>query len=286
MASNKTGVRAEDAVVSSMNSLKDQVRQFWDNESCGEVYAHGASATERMREQARRRYELEPYIPSFAKFEAGLGQSVLEIGVGMGADHLEWAKASPHTLAGVDLTSRAIEWTRSRLNAEGFDSDLRECDAEALPFADSSFDCVYSWGVIHHSPDIRAAIREIHRVLKVGGVARVMIYHSRSLVGILLWTRYALLAGKPKDTLTKIYAEQLESPGTKAYSSAEAKALFAEFSSVATRVELSVGDLLLGAAGQRHEGVVLQLLRRVWPRWFISRFLRRHGLFLLIEARR
>jgi SAM-dependent methyltransferase len=282
----KAHVRAEAAVVNRMNSLKDQVREFWNNESCGEVYAHGESEIERMREQARRRYELEPYIPSFAHFGEGEGQRVLEIGVGMGADHLEWAKARPHALAGVDLTPRAIEWTRSRLNAEGFDSDLRVSDAEALPFADSSFDNVYSWGVIHHSPDIRAAVREIHRVLKVGGVARVMIYHSRSLVGILLWTRYALLVGKPKDSLTKIYAEQLESPGTKAYSPAEAHELFSQFSSVTTRVELSVGDLLLGAAGQRHEGLVLRLLRRIWPRWFVSRFLRRQGLFLLIEARR
>ena len=83
--------------------------------------------------------------------------------MGMGADHLEWAKAAPRSLTGVDLTGQAIAVTRERLALYGLRSRLLVTDAEHLPFADASFDFVYSWGVIHHSPDTPAAVREIAR---------------------------------------------------------------------------------------------------------------------------
>ena len=96
----------------------------------------------------------------------------------MGADHLEWARSSPRSLTGIDLTDRAIQFTQERLGFYSLYSDLRVADAENLPFSDNSFDIVYSYGVLHHSPDTAQAIREVHRVLRPGGSARIMIYHS------------------------------------------------------------------------------------------------------------
>jgi ubiquinone/menaquinone biosynthesis C-methylase UbiE len=115
---------------------------------------------------------------------------VLEVGVGMGADHLEWARHMPRSLSGIDLTERAIAHTATRLALYGLRSDLRVADAEKLPFRDASFDLVYSWGVLHHSPDTPRAVREVLRVLRPGGLARVMIYHAHSMVGYMLWLRY------------------------------------------------------------------------------------------------
>jgi len=80
----------------------------------------------------------------------------------MGADHLEWARSGPRRLVGVDLTPRAVAWTAQRLATYGMASHLREADAEHLPFPDGSFDIVYSWGVLHHSPDTVQALREAH----------------------------------------------------------------------------------------------------------------------------
>jgi ubiquinone/menaquinone biosynthesis C-methylase UbiE len=54
-------------------------------------------------------------------------------------------------------------------------------DAEALPLPDDSFDRVSSNGVLHHTPDIGAALREVRRVLKPGGEARVILYNRDSL---------------------------------------------------------------------------------------------------------
>jgi SAM-dependent methyltransferase len=264
--------------------LKQAVRDFWQKSACGEVYAQGDSLQEQLDAQARARYDLEPCIWDFARFAQGRGRDVLEVGVGMGADHLEWAKAAPRSLAGVDLTPRAIEFTRARLALCGLHSRLFVADAESLPFADASFDLVYSWGVLHHTPETARAIEQVRRVLRPGGTARVMIYHARSLVGGLLWLRYGLLAGRPARPLAEIYAQHLESPGTKAYSVSEARQLFGGFSQVEMRPQLSVGDLLEGAAGERYSGALLSLARALWPRPLIRRTLGGHGLFLLIEA--
>lgn len=159
-------------------------------------------------------------------------------------------------------------------------------DAENLPFAKETFHCVYSWGVIHHSPDTAKAVSEIFRVLKPGGEARIMVYHKYSLVGAMLWVRYALLSGKPFTTLSEIYSRHLESPGTKAYSASEARRLFSAFSNVSLEIELSHGDLLSEHAGQRHRGRALSLARLVWPRRFVKTFLKRFGLFLCVTASR
>ena len=111
-----------------------------------------------------------------------------------------------------------------------------------------------------------------------------MIYHKHSLVGYMLWLRYALLAGKPCCALGDIYANHLESPGTKAYTMDEARELFRKFSAVRIATVLTHGDLLESGAGQRHRGWLLSLAKRLWPRRLLRWALPGHGLFMLIEA--
>lgn len=262
---------------------KDAVRNFWERASCGEdLYLTGADLRN-YDEHARERYRLEPYIEPFADFENAKDKRVLEIGVGLGADHERFARAGAF-LRGVDLTERAIFHTRRRFELLGLASDLSVGDAEKLRFDDQSFDLVYSWGVIHHSPDTAKAVAEIYRVLCPGGRARIMIYHKWSLVALMLWTRHGLLRLRPWKGLAAIFAEYLESPGTKAYSVDEARALFAEFSDVNIRTVLTHGDLLESGAGQRHRGPLLAAARLLWPRALLRRFCTGCGLFMLITA--
>lgn len=262
---------------------KADVRTFWNNSACGEIYAGDGDSKEQFAAQREARYTLEPYIHGFARFD-GHDKEVLEIGVGMGAEHIEWARSGPRRLVGVDLTPRAVELTQARLDIECLRSEVQVADAEALPYPDESFDIVYSWGVLHHSPDTPRAFDEVFRVLRPGGEARIMIYHSRSITGYVLWLRYALGALRPWRSLAEVYAQHLESPGTKAYTVDDVRRMTRRFSSVSTRIELGVGDLMLGAAGQRHAGLLLTIARRVWPRWLIRRLLPQRGLLLLIEA--
>ena len=266
-----------------MNDPKNEVHDFWDKASCGEdLYLKSLDEAGYMS-QMHKRYELEPYIENFAKFEECSLKDVLEVGVGLGADHQRFAQAGAR-LTGIDLTERAVEHTRHRLNLFDLKSNLKVADAEALPFAEKSFDLVYSWGVLHHSPNTQRAIGEVWRVLRSGGRTRIMIYNKYSLIGYMLWVRYALLAGKPWRNLSDIYLHHLESPGTKAYTINEARNLFKQFSELKISIVLTHGDLLESDAGQRHRGVMLNIARMVWPRRLLRALLPGCGLYMMVEA--
>src|SRR3954469_10719362 len=90
--------------VMSRSAEKEQLKLFWEDLSCGEIYAKGDGGRDQLETQARVRYSLEPFIYDFADFRSGAGKNILEIGVGMGADHLQWARARPQLLCGIDLT--------------------------------------------------------------------------------------------------------------------------------------------------------------------------------------
>jgi ubiquinone/menaquinone biosynthesis C-methylase UbiE len=274
---------AEEAML--MDDEKSAVRDFWEQASCGEGLYLNAATVDGYRTQAAHRYRLEPCIEPFADFAGAKGKRVLEIGVGLGADHQRFAESGA-TLWGIDLTARAVEHVRRRFQLFGLHSDLAAGDAENLQFPDASFDLVYSWGVLHHSPDTPKAFAEVHRVLRPGGTAKIMIYQTWSLVGLMLWMRYAALRLRPWMTLAQTYSRYLESPGTKAYTVKEARQLCAAFASVDVSIVLTHGDLLESDAGQRHRGMSLTLARMIWPRTLLRRYGSRFGLFMLIEARK
>ena len=268
-----------------MSAEKQRVTEFWDRASCGEDLYLPKTDRAGYEEHARARYELEPEIAQLARFDTARGKRLLEIGVGLGADHERFGRGGAE-LYGIDLTPRAIQHTRQRLENAGLSSRLATGDAENLDFPDDTFDIVYSWGVLHHTPDTRRAVAEVYRVLKPGGEARIMIYHKWSMVGFMLWTRYALLKLRPWMTLSSVYARYLESPGTIAYSVREARQLFRDFCDVRIATRMSHADLLDSEAGQRHRGLLLTAARRLWPRRLLKRWLPRLGLEMLIEARK
>jgi len=178
-----------------MNTEKQRVHDFWNQASRGEsLYLQGLDPGA-YEAHARKRHQLEPYILEFAGFDDAGGKRILEIGMGLGADHQRFARAGAD-LHGIDLTARAVEHTRRRLTACGLASQLRVGDAEQLEYPDEYFDRVYSWGALHHSPDTPRAVSEVWRVLKRGG-ARIMMYHKWGMVGLMLWVRHALLGLRP-----------------------------------------------------------------------------------------
>jgi ubiquinone/menaquinone biosynthesis C-methylase UbiE len=116
----------------------------------------------------------------FVDFDALEYEDVLDVGCGSGIATQLLAEAGANVTA-VDLTSWAVETTRRRLAAFGLQAEVRQEDAERLPFADESFDLVFSWGVIHHSSDMDRALSELVRVTRRGGSIVLMVYHRRSL---------------------------------------------------------------------------------------------------------
>jgi SAM-dependent methyltransferase len=156
------------AKIDASEDAKKKVHDFWNEAACGEnLYLQKIDQAGYL-EHASERYRLEPDIIPFADFPATQGKKVLEIGVGLGAEHQRFAEAGAE-LYGIDLTERAVEHTRQRLSLFGLSSHLMVGDAENLNFQDETFDIVYSWGVLHHSPNTPKAINEVYRVLKRGG---------------------------------------------------------------------------------------------------------------------
>ena len=266
----------------------NKVYKFWNSESCGERYANGSEIKEKFLSETKERYHLEPYIIQFAEFENFRNLDVLEIGVGCGSDHSQIAVNQPKTLTGIDLTERAIENTKTRLKVLGLKSFLKTDNAEALSFESNSFDAVYSWGVLHHSPNTKKCFEEVYRVLRPNGFAKIMIYHKHSPTGWMLWIRYALLRGQPFTSLNEIYSKYLESPGTKAYTITEAKNLTKLFSGSEISVQLSFGDLLEGNVGERHKGKILSIAKLIFPKVFVVALARMFpiGLCLMISVKK
>jgi ubiquinone/menaquinone biosynthesis C-methylase UbiE len=233
------------------------VADFWEAEACGERYGD-------LQDQTR--YRLEPEILTFANFPDAEGLRTLEIGVGMGSDFLRWSRA--HAISfGIDLTHRALSITSLRLRDEGLTTRLTQADAEHLPFKDGSFDMVYSWGVLHHSPDTEVALEEAVRVLVPGGRMRLMLYHRHSWVALAAWVRFALLGGRPLVGLRKAIS-YMESPGTKAFTAQE------------------IGQMLGHSLEQLRVSTALTHWDRKWAPGLARLAGNRFGWFLLVDGRK
>ena len=255
----------------SNNNLKERVRAFWQEHPCGTKFADAEPGSPRFYELVEEhRYSKEWHIPAAADFSSSAGLKVLEIGCGLGTDGAQFAKAGAD-YTGVDLTEAAVELARKRFEISNLPGKFQTADAENLEFANESFDLVYSHGVLHHTPDTARAVREIHRVLRPGGRAVVMLYHRdsynyrvnismlrRAGAQLLRWKSGVklvhLLTGEPESSLQD-HARQLQTksnylntdeflsrntdgagnPLARVYSRSEARELFKDFAHVELR---------------------------------------------------
>ncbi len=209
-------------------TLKIEVEDFWNKQTCGTwITDREKFSREYFEEIEQDRYEVQPEIFSFAEFTRWHGKKVLEVGVGAGTDFLQWVRAGAE-VTGLDLTEQACEHVKHRLSL--YEMKAKEIvvgDSENLPFNDGTFDLVWSWGVIHHTPNTEKAMREIVRVLKSGGRGKIMIYHRHSVLAYLFWVKHALLKGKLWLTIGDVLWDKMESRGTKAYTVNEVKKMLA-----------------------------------------------------------
>jgi ubiquinone/menaquinone biosynthesis C-methylase UbiE len=253
--------------------LKARVHDFWQANPCGAKFARSEiGSREFFAELEQHRYSTEWHIPKVIDFERWRDRDVLEVGCGLGTDAVNFARHGAR-YTGLDLTEASIELVRRRFALEGLTGDLRTADAEKLPFADASFDLVYSHGVLHHTPDTQRAIDEVHRVLRPGGVAMVMLYHKSSFnyrINIMTFRRLGVrllrfkwgpslvhrLTGEDEDRLEQMRRIYLQDPKrllsrdeflsqntdgagnplARVYTRAEAAAMFSKFNDVRTEV--------------------------------------------------
>jgi len=222
-----------------------EIKDFWEQGSPMSFIGENVS----YEEKRNFRYSLQDYMHSTFKFDNFGGKLVLELGCGAGIDSAEFARNSASVVS-TDFTQAAATSTQSLLREANLPERVIQADATFLPFKDETFDCVYSFGVLHHILDVDKAVLEINRVLKSGGQVMAMLYNKDSLlygysIVYLRGIKEGLLEKLTMDEILSRYSERKEdNPYTRVYTKAEAAALFSQyFKSCSIEVRYNVIDL-------------------------------------------
>lgn len=160
----------------------EDVKQYWDRRPCNIRHSQKeVGSREYFDEVEARKYFVEPHIPGFAEFPLWKGKRVLEVGCGIGTDAVNFARNGA-IYSAIELSEASLDLARKRFEAFGLKGDLRQMDGERLAedFDPDSFDLVYSFGVIHHTPHPRKVIEQIRKVIRSDGELRIMVYAKRS----------------------------------------------------------------------------------------------------------
>jgi ubiquinone/menaquinone biosynthesis C-methylase UbiE len=165
-----------------MQVTVSDVKEYWNTSPCQSTLSRELDRRSYFEEITERRFRgREWHVPMIAHFETFAGKDVLEIGCGIGTDGFEFAKSGARYV-GVDLTPNSVAVARERFAVFNVQGTFRVANAEErLPFDDETFDHVYSFGVLHHSPKTQAIVAEMHRVLRPGGTFTVMLYNRSSI---------------------------------------------------------------------------------------------------------
>ena len=238
--------------MSESTGLKRLVRAYWERQSCDTHIADAPKYSKDYFDQIETfRYRDQPFIHAFAQFSRYHGRRVLEIGVGAGTDFVQWLRAGARA-SGIDLTWEAVAHVTHRVDVYELPrpETLQVADAEHLPFRSETFDLVYSFGVLHHSPDTMQAVREAVRVTRRGGEIKIMLYNRHSVWVANNWIKYALLRGRPWRSIRAVIWDNMESVGTKAYTRTELRGMFAPLPlrAIQVRTEMTSADYLAASA--------------------------------------
>ena len=179
----------------SMENSQQDIKSFWNKNPVGTNFIDGELSKDFFHKYDTFRYQTESHILKELDALDLKEKKVLEIGLGQGADSMQLIKRGAQ-FYGIDLTEESVHRIKKRF--ELFEIPYREvsvANAREIPYEDDFFDVVYSHGVIHHSPQIDEITAEIHRVLRPGGQAVIMLYHKSSFnyhVSIKLLRRMGL----------------------------------------------------------------------------------------------
>ena len=175
------------ATASADQGIED-VEAYWDARPCNIRHSpKPVGSREYFDEVEQRKHFVEPHIPGFAQFERWTGKRVLEVGCGIGTAAVNFARHGAD-YTGVELSQSSLDLTRQRFVVYGLNGRLIQCNAEQLSrqVESNNFDLVYSFGVIHHSPNQRAIVEEIRKVIRDDGEFRCMLYAKNSWKDIMI----------------------------------------------------------------------------------------------------
>ena len=162
----------------------DDVKKYWNFRPCNIRHSDKPiGSKEYFDEVEQRKYFVEPHIPEFAEFPNWKGKKVLEIGCGIGTDTISFARNGASVTA-IDISEKSLEIAKKRAVIYQLEQNIRficansENLSSVIPI--EPFDLIYSFGVIHHSPNPEKILSEVKKYAKPGTVVKVMVYHTYS----------------------------------------------------------------------------------------------------------
>jgi SAM-dependent methyltransferase len=166
----------------------DDVQSYWNRRPCNIRHSRAPIGTRQYFDEVEaRKYMVEPHIPPFADFAAWKGKKVLEIGCGLGTDAVNFARAGADYVA-IDLSDESVKLAKQRFEVFGLKGTFYVGNSEQLAeiVKERDFDLIYSFGVIHHTPDPPAVIREARKLIAPGGRFKLMLYARDSWKDIMI----------------------------------------------------------------------------------------------------
>jgi ubiquinone/menaquinone biosynthesis C-methylase UbiE len=244
----------------STNHLLASIRDYWNTNLHDEEITTSPVGTEAFfHELETYRFAKLHYLPRLVDFSSFRGKQVLEVGCGLGIDLIQFARGGA-IVTGVDIAEVAIRLARKCFEQNGLQADLQVMNGEALRFEDDSFDVVYAHGVLQYTADDKRMITELHRVLRPGGEAILMVYNKYSWLNAL-------------SKLMKVELEHEDSPMLRKYSIWQFKELLKRFQQVRIVPER------FPVRTRLHHGIKAELFNRIFvpfcqrlPKFIVSPF--------------
>jgi SAM-dependent methyltransferase len=192
-------------------AMIDEIRDYWDRRPCNIRHsARQIGTREYFDEVEARKYFVEPHIPGFAQFERWKGRRVLEIGCGIGTDAVNFARAGAD-YTGVELSQISTDLAQQRFGVFGLEGTFHTGNAEHLTdlVPAKSFDLVYSFGVIHHTPSPRAVVAGARKVIRSDGELRIMLYARNSWKAMMIEAGFDQPEAQSGCPLAAVYTREM-----------------------------------------------------------------------------
>lgn len=158
------------------------VRNFWNARPCNIKHSNQTvGSTKYFKEVMERKFKVEPHIPGFANYADYSGKRVLEIGCGIGTDAEQFVKAGA-IYTGIDLSQESVNVAQQRLPG----ATIKVANIEEWRSGEK-YDLIYSFGVLHHTPNIHNALANIRTMVADDGEIKFMLYSRNSWKSLMIY---------------------------------------------------------------------------------------------------